>query len=318
MELALFNNDHFGFTAQEVYKFGMRAALNAAVAHPPTEEGAMTHDNGGDIKRALAMCAFACHFLTDLYASGHLRTPRKKMAGEFGPIAGGLFSKCMHDEDNFNGLSVQSKEGRKYTVFGDSFLFEPSGAGFRTIAHEAVKISILQVLNAYNAHGSRDADLSGVPNYIDASYNDFPALDIIPDLAKAQNRDLALTKSASAPMFTVENGVLKMRVWEDESLITAPGPAETNHQDQVKYVPVSRQNNCGLDSSKMAPAFKALLPESIEQEGCTLLGALCVLGGIGTTRQDGATPYYPASAPSSSSRFSEEKKSFLRHNSGGA
>jgi len=277
MELALFNNDHFGFTAQEVYKFGMRAALNAAVAHPPTEEGAMTHDNGGDIKRALAMCAFACHFLTDLYASGHLRTPRKKMAGEFGPIAGGLFSKCMHDEDNFNGLSVQSKEGRKYTVFGDSFLFEPSGAGFRTIAHEA-----------------------------------------IPDLAKAQNRDLALTKSASAPMFTVENGVLKMRVWEDESLITAPGPAETNHQDQVKYVPVSRQNNCGLDSSKMAPAFKALLPESIEQEGCTLLGALCVLGGIGTTRQDGATPYYPASAPSSSSRFSEEKKSFLRHNSGGA
>ena len=315
MELALFNNDHFGFTAQEVYKFGMRVALNAAVAHPAESD---LSSPGGDLKRALGMCAFACHFLTDLFASGHLRTPRKKMASELGDVAGGLFSKCMHDEDNFNGIAVQSKDGKSFTVFGDSFLFEPSGASYRKFAHEAVKTSVLQVLHAYMEYGSPDADISALPNYLDSSFDDFPALDIIPDLTKAQNRQLRITKVPSAPMFTVENGILKMRVWKDESTVPMPGPAETNIQDQVKYIEVSKSNNCGLDSSKMPAMFKEMLPDSINEEGCTFLGALCVLAKLGTTRQDGAVPYYSASGASSSYRFSkdDEKKfsSFLRRN----
>lgn len=55
--------------------------------------------------RAVVTEAFGCHFLTDLFATGHMRTPRRALGEHFGILRGALWmSKRMHDEDNRIGL----------------------------------------------------------------------------------------------------------------------------------------------------------------------------------------------------------------------
>lgn len=62
---------------------------------------------------ALLYEGFALHFLTDLFAAGHMRTPRFAITqqlsripypAENAAILGGLLAKAMHDEDNASGL----------------------------------------------------------------------------------------------------------------------------------------------------------------------------------------------------------------------
>lgn len=64
------NWDHFGHDAVTAYETGHYVALQEATKK-------------GRLERAYAMNAFADHFLQDLFAAGHIRTPRRGLHGDY-------------------------------------------------------------------------------------------------------------------------------------------------------------------------------------------------------------------------------------------
>jgi hypothetical protein len=112
VQAATMNFDHFGAEAALAYEAGHRIALKKA------ETASMSHDKEKWVKfaEAITLELFACHFLADLFVSGHVRTPRRKVFEVLNSnhkikkkwIAS-LFANLMHDEDNENGVYVCSK-----------------------------------------------------------------------------------------------------------------------------------------------------------------------------------------------------------------
>lgn len=103
---------------------------------------------------ALVTEAFACHFLTDLCASGHMRTPRRRIGERFGVVKGGLFmSKAMHDEDNELGLWCSTRDVRAtprvvWRAYGDGRLFRPEAAHHLAQVQELVRRSVWEIYQA--------------------------------------------------------------------------------------------------------------------------------------------------------------------------
>jgi hypothetical protein len=91
------------------YKAGHRVALNLA----------STATNETELRYAYAIDAFANHFLTDLFSTGHLRVPRRAMHMDILPIytAPDFCSQAMHDEDSATGLIVSNKRGKRWDPF---------------------------------------------------------------------------------------------------------------------------------------------------------------------------------------------------------
>jgi hypothetical protein len=118
LKLAANNADHFGHWAILAYIAGHGAALqHAATAHASQDRKIL--------EQAYAMNAFADHFLTDLFASGHLRVPRKELAEQVTPgDLGSLISRFMHDEDNKYGLKVRNSLGEQWRAYGDKRYFD--------------------------------------------------------------------------------------------------------------------------------------------------------------------------------------------------
>jgi len=147
------NFDHFGDDARTAYHRGHTAALEEAWM---LARAAGVEQRAAVIQRALAKEFFALHFLTDLFAAGHVRTPRLALfnyvekhlggAGLFKFVGlqkwtvrkvAGLLAKAMHDEDNERGLLVNSPHRREknlaaFMCFGDNFYFEDGGADGKT------------------------------------------------------------------------------------------------------------------------------------------------------------------------------------------
>jgi len=113
---------------------------------------------GGDrrgLLAALACDAFGCHFLTDLFASGHMRVPRRELADHGGILVGSLHrSHAMHAEDNRLGLWCAARgtaDGARRTVwraFGDGMLRTDEAAAHRQQVREAVRRSAAEVFAA--------------------------------------------------------------------------------------------------------------------------------------------------------------------------
>ena len=86
LRLASSNYDHFGTKAFERYVTLHRTAIDLYAI--------------GNARRALVIEAEALHFLTDLFAAGHIRTPRDDLTS--------AEAKARHDWDNQNGLIVRA------------------------------------------------------------------------------------------------------------------------------------------------------------------------------------------------------------------
>lgn len=108
ISLAELNWDHFAKDgrAWNAYLVGHTIAMDLAAK-------AGKNNNVKMLEKAYTIDAFANHFLTDYFSSGHLRTPRKEL--QFGPKGifwfsrgGGYLSKLMHDEDCSKGLWVKN------------------------------------------------------------------------------------------------------------------------------------------------------------------------------------------------------------------
>lgn len=133
---------------------------NALLAHHAghllaMEAAARAHYIDDPLQRQLQLAyaysleAFACHFLTDHFASGHLRAPSSSLYFEFGTIVSGLFITFMHNEDNNIGLHVENENGDAWQTFGDAHLFESYNKKTRELAIKALNIVIDDVYGAY-------------------------------------------------------------------------------------------------------------------------------------------------------------------------
>ncbi len=108
------------------------------------------------LKRALAIDAFGCHFLTDSFASGHMRVPRRELARDFGVLLGSLkMSKAMHDEDNKLGLwcatqaTASSQSRVVWRAYGDGRLRSDEARVHCKQVQEAVRRSSGEVFAAW-------------------------------------------------------------------------------------------------------------------------------------------------------------------------
>ncbi|WP_323160029.1 phospholipase [Pseudomonas fluorescens] len=186
LKLAANNADHFGEWARLAYIAGHTAALQtAAAAHASQDEL--------QLQRAYAMNAFADHYLTDLFSSGHLRVPRKAMAAAVTPSdLGSLITRFMHDEDSKFGLKVCNGHGEQWRAFGDKRYFDTTDADNRNQVNQAVQDSADEVYAAYSS--------GNVPTT-------FNALQRLPDLTFVMN-----PANNFSPLFRVQdNKVLRRK-----------------------------------------------------------------------------------------------------------
>ncbi|MDD3266412.1 MAG: hypothetical protein PHC75_04440 [Burkholderiales bacterium] len=119
LKLASNNHDHFGQDAIDSYLAGHLLALKTAA-------WAKRLSSPDILTQAYAYEAFAQHFLTDLAASGHLRTPRKEIANwcSYTPSIVSLYlANIMHKEDNTNGIYVTDMSGDSWFANGDAEIF---------------------------------------------------------------------------------------------------------------------------------------------------------------------------------------------------
>ncbi|WP_224362440.1 hypothetical protein [Hyalangium versicolor] len=106
-----------------------------------------------DLDAALVRNAFADHFLTDAFASGHLRVPRDGLVG----LSGALPTRKMHDEENVQGLWVQSASGFVWRAYGDDQL--GTNPVHLTLTAFAVGLSLLRLFKAYRLEGAERDEL---------------------------------------------------------------------------------------------------------------------------------------------------------------
>jgi hypothetical protein len=106
-----------------------------------------------DLDAALVRNAFADHFLTDAFASGHLRVPRDALVG----LSGALPTRKMHDEENVQGLWVQSASGFVWRAYGDDNL--GTNPVHLTLTAHAVGLSLLRIFKAYRLEGEAKEEL---------------------------------------------------------------------------------------------------------------------------------------------------------------
>jgi hypothetical protein len=156
VHLAATNLDHFGQDAMTCYNAGHQLAQQLAVDAKGSRDGLMA---------AYAINAFADHFLTDLFAAGHMRTPRGKLY-EYPLLAEvtGLCAKAMHDEDNKFGLWVENDNGDKWVAYGDARYRDQWNAANRMIMKGALQQSMNDVWEAFQ--NKRTSDSTRVSGYL--------------------------------------------------------------------------------------------------------------------------------------------------------
>ncbi len=148
LKLAQDNYVHFA-DGNRAYDQWERYHLRACLAAHRLEGQPMTHaDNLVALRRALLIEAFADHFLTDLFSSGHMRVPRIKLGDKLGAKRGGMTSKEMHDEDNILGLWVTNKrkDPKRWKALGDKHWNDADNATNGQLCTAAVLRAAREVL----------------------------------------------------------------------------------------------------------------------------------------------------------------------------
>ncbi len=152
--IAAYNWDHFGEHARQVYRAGLEVAMRHAAA--ASRLSGAERDRG--LQRAYALLAFACHYLTDAFSAGHIRTPRRHLHAFPSPplttasFLADLCSLAMHAEDSYNGLWVRNAAGDRWIAYGDGRYFDDANAANRNVIRAAVRAAIRDVHEAF-LHG---------------------------------------------------------------------------------------------------------------------------------------------------------------------
>lgn len=169
LSLLKVNYDHFrtspdgcALTAWQAFHF---LAQQVAAGNVTTYCNEDNTDEFCALRMAYAIDAFGAHFLTDAFAAGHMRVPRNVSLYtacdnplDFGPAKGlraGLSVNMMHNEDNYNGLEVDSGD----ILYGDDRLadFEVS---LTSIIGRRLQLSANDVARAYRTKAAANVNAS--------------------------------------------------------------------------------------------------------------------------------------------------------------
>lgn len=146
------NSDHFSNNARDAYRIGHTYALKMA------REAGLKQDLEG-LKLAYALDAFACHFLTDLFAAGHIRNQRGELelfliselkfsAEKAKPLAG-ILTGAQHEKDGNEGLNVMNENGDLWRAYGDGCFFTPKCKDNKEKVIAATQQSVDEIYQAY-------------------------------------------------------------------------------------------------------------------------------------------------------------------------
>lgn len=146
------NSDHFSVNAQDAYRIGHTEALKVA------QEAGKKSDLEG-LKRAYALDAFACHFLTDLFAAGHIRNQRGELetflisklnfSQNWAKKLAGILTGAQHEKDGHDGLNVANKKGESWRAYGDGHFFAPKNGANKNQVIIATQASADEIYAAY-------------------------------------------------------------------------------------------------------------------------------------------------------------------------
>jgi subtilisin family serine protease len=114
-ELAMSNEKHFYPDNWKTFEKAHAQAL--AIIEQQASPSAFPAQIAPIPAGAIAQTAYGLHFLSDGFASGHMRTPRAKLSK-----SGSLLSGVMHDFDNTIGLLVENGFHQIWRAFGDGHL----------------------------------------------------------------------------------------------------------------------------------------------------------------------------------------------------
>lgn len=214
LNLASTNFDHFGVDAITCYMAGHIQAQRIAV-----EAKQQQKDEGyKSLLTAYAINAFADHFLTDLFAAGHMRTPRRALYDSawnwFTQTSASVCAKRMHDEDNKFGLWVENELGDTWVAYGDGRYRDPGNTANRIVMKKAIQQSMDEVWEAFTSGQVRDYSNSQVLRYLPK---------IIKEIANSPNANA----KNWAPLFWRNPG--NGNVWRRNDLFN---PADRNFSEQ--------------------------------------------------------------------------------------
>lgn len=226
LSLVATNFDHFGHDALTAYMTGHRWAVEVAVS------AALGRADSGlkppTLAQAYAINAFADHFLTDLFAAGHLRQDRQGLhnwsqVGVPGTYlgAGDYISLDCHYEDGKYGLNLFNAQGH-WVGYGDSRIYDRDNEAGLELAKLAARISKVEV---YEAYLSKTSPIANTPP--DTPVERYPSavLPLIPDLAKV--RDISTNPQHPPLFYFAADGTLMMR--DDINSFESPGYSALNH-----------------------------------------------------------------------------------------
>lgn len=151
-----------GADAEKAYGAGHALAIHTAriAGKAATEEL-----KSRKLNEAYLYEAFASHYLTDIFSSGHNRAPRRKFhandvkmtvaAGAKGNIGKNakeipiwdFHCRYMHDDDSAAGLLVRNEKGDQWIQFGDKQLFEPGNVINRARVVQCLQASVDELWN---------------------------------------------------------------------------------------------------------------------------------------------------------------------------
>ena len=168
LKLAQYNYDHFGDNAVKSYLTGHTLAL----------EYASKATNAEELKYAYFVEGYADHFLTDLFATGHSRTPRVEVVNYCANLGQGpasFLTKLMHDQDGSTGLTLVNGKGETWFGTGDENFYIPANKDNKIRALSVVQQSVDQIYNAYvskNANTAiNNAEMKKVMPDVEATMN---------------------------------------------------------------------------------------------------------------------------------------------------
>ncbi len=135
--------DHFGDNAWLAYETGHQLAIETAIAAHQTN----------DIQKltlAYAMNGFACHFLADRFASGHIRVPRDELPAHVTPpVVGVVLVTFMHNEENAAGLHMHNLRGDHWTAWGDRYYYDAGNKNNAALLQDALQLSSDEIFTTY-------------------------------------------------------------------------------------------------------------------------------------------------------------------------
>lgn len=191
--LAEINFDHFAPDAIKAYRVGHKSALALAKQAHDNYLTGDRHSAERLLSEAYAQNAFANHYLSDAFASGHMRTPRYLIDKQlFLPKALKLLvANLMHDEDNREGLYVHNRRGYSWKAYGDGMLQEAYAADHRRLVIQAMQESADAIFKTFHT------------GEIPTNYDELNLTPVYNDINNKQNHQ---------PLFIVRDGkVLKRK-----------------------------------------------------------------------------------------------------------